>query len=142
VTAYSGIKGLFPSSGLLLRVLYPGEGVPWVDLDRDGQPQPWEQDRVLEVRLSTGEPLVPGRRYLVATIDFLVEGGDYTRAALSSLTADRIRTGVEKSLRRVVEEYVRNLPSRTLLGSRVIPNPPRLSLIPAPSAQSATTPRP
>ncbi len=74
--AESGSRGFFPVSGLKLKVIDPAYDAPSSDLDGDKKTSVWEINRLVEAKLADGKPIQDDANYTVATIDFLVTGGD------------------------------------------------------------------
>jgi 5'-nucleotidase len=72
----SGSKGVSPVSGVRLKLIPFDAKAPAEDLDGDGKIDPWEYNRIIDVKLSNGEAIQDTKTYRVATIDFLVHGGD------------------------------------------------------------------
>jgi 5'-nucleotidase len=72
----SGSKGVSPASGVRLKLLPFDAKAPSEDLKGDGKIEPWEFNRIVDMRFSNGEPIQDSKVYKVATIDFLVSGGD------------------------------------------------------------------
>lgn len=85
----SGSRGFTPTSGLRLRVIGQGYDAPGDDLDGDGKVAPWEVNRIIEARLADGAPIRPEKLYTLATIDFLVTGGDDVGWAMQKIPGDR-----------------------------------------------------
>jgi 5'-nucleotidase len=72
----SGSKGVSPTSGLRMKLLPFDSKAPSDDLNGNGKIEPWKYNRIVDLKLSNGEPIQDSKTYRVATIDFLVAGGD------------------------------------------------------------------
>ena len=88
--AENGIRGFFSVSGLKIRLIDPSFAAPFADINGNGQPEPWEINRLLDVRLSNGRPLDSDKLYTLATLDFLVSGGDDLGWPMSQVATDRV----------------------------------------------------
>lgn len=104
----SGSRGFTPTSGLKLRLIGLGYDAPGNDLDGDKKVAPWEVNRIVEARLSDGSSIKPEKTYTLATIDFLVTGGDDVGWAMQKIPGDRqihsnqlMREAAVEHLRRV-----------------------------------------
>lgn len=87
--AESGSRGFFPVSGVKLKVIDPEYDAPSSDLDGDHKIAVWEINRLVEAKLADGQPIRDDAKYTVATIDFLVTGGDDLAWFMSQIPADR-----------------------------------------------------
>lgn len=128
--AFSGAKGLFSVSGARLRLIRADADAPSDDLDHNGKIEPWEVNRLIEIQVGTPlKKLDPKKKYRLATIDFLVSGGDGMGWAMNQVPKDRIDLHGAPLMRDAVVEYVKNLkvinPATDPL---VKPGQPRLSL--------------
>ncbi len=126
-TIESGSRGFFPISGLRVRVIDPKYDAPSGDLDKDGKIAPWEINRLIEVRSIDGKIIHDERKYKIATVDFLVTGGDDLGWAMGRIPRERIELGAGPVIREVVEAYFKNAgplnpPERPLID----PEKPRL----------------
>jgi 5'-nucleotidase len=74
--AESGARGFPPVSGMQLKLIHPDSDAPSDDLNGDGHIDTWEINRLLEIRLPNGELLNDRKEYTLATLDYLVLGGD------------------------------------------------------------------
>jgi 5'-nucleotidase len=72
-----GSKGISPVSGLKIEMVSLGKPAP-------------PTGRILNVWLSDGTPIDDSKSYTVATLDFLVSGGDNWSKFMPSLTADAV----------------------------------------------------
>ncbi len=102
----SGSRGFFPTSGLKLQVIDPAFDAPSSDLDGDKKIATWEINRLLDAKLvpeigaeddngkddakeSKPRAILDEKKYTVATIDFLVTGGDDLAWFMSQIPAER-----------------------------------------------------
>jgi 5'-nucleotidase len=106
--AESGIRGFPPVSGMALKLIHPDVDAPSNDLNDDGKTDPWEINRLVEVRLPGGELLDDRKEYTLATIDFLVLGGDDWAWPISQINPQSIQyTGI--LTREALASYIRTL---------------------------------
>lgn len=104
----SGSRGFHSVSGLKLRLISPEADAPAEDLDDDGRIEPWEINRLLEVQTSDGRPIDDRKEYKLATIDFLVSGGDDYGWIMKQIPAShRSNTGL--MMRDVVAQTIRQV---------------------------------
>jgi 5'-nucleotidase len=104
----SGSRGFHPVSGLKLKLISPDADAPADDLDQDGKISPWEINRLLDVQTAGGQPIDDHKQYTLATIDFLVSGGDdYSWGMRQIPEAHRKNTGI--MMRESVADYIRKL---------------------------------
>jgi 5'-nucleotidase len=104
----SGSRGFHPVSGLKLRLISPEADAPADDLDQDGRISPWEINRLIEVQTSDGQPIDDRKQYTLATIDFLVSGGDDYGWGMHQIPeSHRNNTGI--MMRETVANYIRQL---------------------------------
>ncbi len=104
--AESGSRGFGSVSGLRLRLINPAYHAPNNDLNGNGVSEPWETNRLLEITLPNGKPLDPNRYYTLATIDFLVTGGDDMGWPMSKIPADRIQMSSNLLARNALIQYI------------------------------------
>lgn len=107
--ALSGGHGLAALSGLRVKRLdvKPGEYGSWSrDLNGDGQKDEWENATVLEITDEQGRPIEDGRRYKLATLDFLTSGGDHGKFVYKSVPAARKRVFADVWVRDVVVGFL------------------------------------
>lgn len=108
--AESGSRGFCPVSGVELKIIDLKYDAPSSDLNSDGNIEPWEVNRILEMRLANGEAIHDHKMYRLATIDFLVSGGDDVGWALKKIPHDRvISTGT--LIRDATLHYIQTLAS-------------------------------
>lgn len=78
-----------------LKLIHPDSDAPSNDLNEDGRIDPWEINRLLEVKLPDGKPLDDRKQYTLATIDFLVLGGDDFAGPMSHIDPKALQyTGI------------------------------------------------
>jgi len=128
--AESGSRGVFPSSGLKLTLISSTDDAPSNDLNGDGKIDTWEINRILDVRLADDNPIQDKKMYTVATIDFLVTGGDDLGWFMKQLPAERIQLDAAGLMRDGLATYVRTLsaagPINSLERPIVDPTNPRV----------------
>ncbi|MCM2277466.1 MAG: 5'-nucleotidase C-terminal domain-containing protein [Oligoflexia bacterium] len=120
--AESGSRGYAPTSGLKLRLIGPEHDAPSDDLNSDGKIEPWEINRLIEARLADGSPIKDEKSYTLATVDFLVTGGDDVGWAMQQVPAERqlhtdwlIRDAVAQHIRKLSESKPVNSPGQELM---------------------------
>jgi 5'-nucleotidase len=127
--AQNGAKGYFPISGAQLKVIKIGEEASSDDLNKDGKIQPWEVNRLLEARLANGEKIKDEKRYKLATLDFLVTGGDDMGWVMSRVPKERVHLTAGGYVRDVLQIYLGKLGRiNTPENPLVNPQKPRLIL--------------
>ena len=87
--AESGSRGFFPVSGVKLRILHPEVDAPGDDLNGDGKIDNWEMRRLQSVALEDGTEIRDDAKYTLATLDFLLTGGDDLGWAMLKIPQDR-----------------------------------------------------
>jgi len=95
--ALNGSRGFGAISGLRVKLIDPRFDVPMSGVNAN---------RLLEVTLPNGEPLDPNRLYTLATLDYLVTGGDDQKYPMSKIPADRIDMNAGPIVREAVAQYV------------------------------------
>lgn len=139
---HSGARGFFSTSGLKVRAIRREDEPYSSDLDGNGRIEPWELDRLLEVTLADGTAIEDGKQYTVATIDFLVSGGDSLGWFMNSVPKERINQMGGPVLRDAVLTYLQKPDGDNKQGWNSLGNPlvsvaePRLILEPRPVAKS------
>lgn len=127
--AESGSRGVSPVSGLKIKMIDLDSPAPSDDLNGDENPEEWKTNRLLSVTTSKGEPIIPDKIYTVATLDFLVQGGDDWAWPISKISKDRIQLDAGMTIRDAVVEY---LETQKLIHSvdnpLIDPNQPRFIL--------------
>jgi len=136
--AESGSRGFFPVSGLRLRLIDPQYDAPSNDLDKNGRIDPWEINRLIEAKTLQGQSIRDDHWYTLATIDFLVTGGDDLGWAMSQIPADRVQLAAGGLIRDVVQNYLAELKTvNTAENPLVLPKQPRMTFEKAHKAQKA-----
>jgi 5'-nucleotidase len=103
--AESGARGFGSVSGLQLKLLDLSVPAPFDDLNGDGKTVVWEANRLLGMALANGRVLDPKQLFTLATMDFLVAGGDDLGWPMSKIPPEHIHpTGV--LLRDAVVQYI------------------------------------
>ena len=115
----SGSRGFFPTSGLRLQVIDPAFDAPSSDLDGDKKTATWEINRLLEAKLAPSEgsddesekprTIQDTQKYTVATIDFLVTGGDDLSWFMAQIPAERKILNTGLLARDAVVDYLKVL---------------------------------
>lgn len=140
--AESGARGYFPVSGLKLRLI-DLKYEPWSkDLDGNGKIEPWEQDRLIEARLEDGTLIEDSKRYSVATIDFLVQGGDSFGWFMNSIPKERVVLAAGPILRDAIVSYIGSFKDDLNSEKNPLFNPadPRLKLENRPAKKERQSP--
>jgi 5'-nucleotidase len=110
--AESGSRGFHPVSGLKLKLISPEADAPADDLDGDQKISPWEINRVLDIQTTDGKSIDDRKQYRLATIDFLVSGGDDYGWIMRQIPPNhRKNTGL--LIREVTSEHIRKLTAET-----------------------------
>jgi 2',3'-cyclic-nucleotide 2'-phosphodiesterase (5'-nucleotidase family) len=106
--AESGSRGFCSVSGVRLRLVSPDEDPKGTDLNGDKRIDAWEVNRLLDVELDDGSPIIDDRHYKLATLDFLINGGDDLGWIMEQLPASRQAqpTGL---LRDIVVQHLKTL---------------------------------
>jgi 5'-nucleotidase len=106
--AESGSRGFHPISGLKARLIAPAYDAPADDLNHNGKIEPWEINRLLELETSDGTSIDDHKTYTVATIDFLVSGGDDYGWIMNQIPQSKRHT-LGLLLRDVTANYIRQV---------------------------------
>lgn len=144
---HSGARGFYSTSGLRVRAIRREDEPYSGDLDGNKKTEPWELDRVLEVKFADGREIEDGKMYTVGTIDFLVDGGDSLGWFMSSLPKDRMIPMAGPVLRDSVVAHLKKLGAAHPAGINaeaaplVNPSEPRLILEPRPAGKAKTAVR-
>jgi len=104
---HAGARGFFSTSGLVVRAIRRGDEPYASDLDGNRKIEPWELDRLIDVKLADGSAIEDGKTYTVGTLDFLVAGGDSLGWFMNQLPKDRVVAMAGPVLRDSVMDYVR-----------------------------------
>jgi 5'-nucleotidase len=107
--AESGSRAFGAVSGVSLRLIDPSYPAPWVDLNGNGKMESWQINRLLQVTLANGEPIDPKKIYSLATIDFLVTGGDDLKWPFSQIPSNRIQLSTGILVRDALIRHIRDL---------------------------------
>lgn len=107
--AESGARGFFPTSGVQLKVLDPELPAKSDDLDGNGKIEAWEINRLVDARLADGSPIEDQRQYRVATVDFLVNGGDDMGWIMGQIPKAQVASVEGGLVRDVVEQHFSRL---------------------------------
>jgi 2',3'-cyclic-nucleotide 2'-phosphodiesterase (5'-nucleotidase family) len=133
----SGSRGYFPTSGLELKVIDPSRPAPTGDLDGDGKVAAWEVNRLAAVTLANGKPIEPTRTYRLATVDFLVGGGDDMGWIMKQIPREKIETANTGLVREVVESYFKELGTlNTAEMPAIHPTKPRIRFVSEPQGKA------
>lgn len=104
--AENGIRGIFPFSGMCIKLIGLDQEAPSVDLNKDHKTEPWEVNRVVSIKLADGSPISDKKLYKVATVDFLVTGGDDMGWIMSQIPQDRIQLNAGGLARDAIENSI------------------------------------
>ena len=104
--ANCGARGFFGTSGLKVKVIDLPYRAPARDLNGDGKISHWEVNRLLSVRTANGKRIKNFKHYTLATIDFLVNGGDDLGWPMSKIPQKRKVLNAAGFMRDVVAEYL------------------------------------
>ncbi len=109
--AESGARGVFPVSGVQLKLRPFEDEAHARDLNGNGKADPWEADRLWEVRtLPSGKMIQPDREYRLVTLDFLASGGDDLGWIMDQIPSNRRETVAGGLVREVVEKHLASIP--------------------------------
>ena len=104
--AENGSRGLFPISGMRVRVVGLDYAAPMSELTHGKRYEPWEANRLLDVKLSDGTSLKDQKSYTIAMPSFLVSGGDDMEWVMSHLHHKAVKPGSVGLMRDAVIEYL------------------------------------
>lgn len=104
--AQSGARGFASVSGLQLDLIDPSLEGPFSDLNGDGKLDYWEMNRLLDLRLSNKQPLQSHRYYTLATVDFLITGGDDLGWPISQIPKERVTYSTGKGVRDAIVSWI------------------------------------
>jgi 5'-nucleotidase len=127
--AQNGHKGFGSISGLRLRLIATGYDAPFEDLDNSGRHELWKTNRLLDIKLADGSPLIPDKMYSLATSDFLITGGDDFGWPMTKIPTERknLTTGI--LAREALVSFIQaSGPLNTVEHPIIDPQHPRLSL--------------
>ncbi len=103
--AFSETKGMPAVAGLRITRV---EAVPSLsrDLNGDGVKEDWERNLLIDVRDQKGNPLNEQKVYRLATLSYLVEGGDYQNHVYDRISTSRIHWFGETLVREIIVDYM------------------------------------
>ncbi|HSE40439.1 MAG TPA: bifunctional metallophosphatase/5'-nucleotidase, partial [Acidobacteriota bacterium] len=101
--AFSGAKGMPSVAGLRITLGQPTSR----DLNGDGVKEDWEVNSLTDVRDSKGNLLNDKKIYKVATLSYLVEGGDHQNYVYDRIPESRIHRHGEVLVREVISNYMK-----------------------------------
>jgi 5'-nucleotidase len=131
--AESGSRNLASVSGLKIKMIRLSAKAPIDDLTGQGRFEPWETNRLLEVKKSDGTPIDPHQWYTLAALDFLVTGGDDLRWPMSRIPEDRIQLDKGILVRDALVAMIQHSgPLNSENHPLVDPQNPRITLVNAP----------
>jgi 5'-nucleotidase len=107
--ALSGGHAIAGISGLRVKRLdlKPGQRGPWDrDLNGDGKSEDWERAAVVEITDEKGEPIRDDARYRLATVDYLVIGGDHENMVYDHVPKSRIKIFEDSVLADLLARYL------------------------------------
>ena len=108
--AESGSRGIFPVSGVKLRLIDSKYEAHADDLSGDKAIAPWEINRLIEAVLvdaaGNESPISDTKMYRLGTIDFLVTGGDDFAWYMHQIPESRIQLAAGPVLREAVTQYI------------------------------------
>ena len=104
--AESGSRGLNSVSGLKIKLIDLKLEAPFQDLVGDGKFERWKVNRLIDVKTSAGDPIDPNHYYQLATVDFLVQGGDDLKWAMARIPTSRIQLDTGYLIRDVILSYI------------------------------------
>ncbi len=107
--AENGARGVFPTSGLKIRMVDLDRDAKSDDLNGSGKIEPWEVNRILDLRLADGSKIHDNKMYRLATIDFMVAGGDDMYWVMKQVPYERAHAAIGGTLRDTVENYIARL---------------------------------
>ena len=111
--AMSGGHGVGGISGLRVKRMNvaPGQRGPWDrDLNGDAKKEDWERNLVTEVTDEAGTPIDDEKYYKLATLDFLVAGGDHEAVVYNDVPTKRKRAFPDVWARDILSDYLRKHP--------------------------------
>jgi 5'-nucleotidase len=110
--AFSGGHGSTPVSGFRIKRLHLAPGIQDPkysrDLNDDGKKEDWERNLLIDVRTVDGATIDDDKTYKLATVDFLVSGGDHQAVVYDSIPAKRKHQYPGVWMRDIVIEYLKN----------------------------------
>jgi 5'-nucleotidase len=101
--AFSGAKGMPSVAGLRVTMTQPTAR----DLNSDGTKDDWEQNLLSDIRDRKGNPLNDKKMYRLATLSYLVEGGDHQDYVFNRIPPTRIHWFGEILVRDLISDYLK-----------------------------------
>ncbi len=101
--AFSGSKGMPSIAGLRVTMTQP---IPR-DLNGDGVNENWEQNTLSDIRDRRGNKIDNKKLYRIATLSYLVEGGDYQNYVYDRVPQSRIHWFGEILAREIIADYMK-----------------------------------
>ena len=134
----SGARGYTPTSGLKIKVIGHEHDAPGSDLNSDGKIDPWEINRILDVRTLDGKKIEPQKSYTLGTIDFLATGGDDVGWAMLKVPTER-HTQSDIFVRDAVVTHIKRLmaahgPVNSAAHPILVAGAPRIEFLAPPKA--------
>lgn len=105
--AQSGSRGYFPFSGATVKLVPIEKIAKATDLNHNGKLEPWEVNRIRQIKLDGQKrPIQDSKLYKLATIDFLVTGGDDMKWPMDQVAKDRVQIDSGILVRDAFIEYL------------------------------------
>jgi 5'-nucleotidase len=101
--AFSGAKGMPAVAGLRVTLTQPTPR----DLNGDGAKEDWEQNVLSDIRDKKGNQLNDKKIYRLATLSYLVEGGDHQNYVFDRIPPARIHWFGEILVRDLIADYLK-----------------------------------
>ena len=76
------------------------------DLNGDGVKEDWERNLLIDVRDQNGNPINEQKVYRLATLSYLVEGGDYQNFIYDRISTSKIHWFGEILVREIIADYM------------------------------------
>ncbi len=105
----SGAHGLASFSGLKIKIRKQDGKIIGDDLNGDGRLDPWENNRILEMRMSDDREIKDDEHYTVATYDYLLGGGDDLSWFMMRVPAKEISKKDADYSRNIVTDYLKRM---------------------------------
>jgi 5'-nucleotidase len=100
ITSIGGGRGILQTSGIRYTI----------DEARDAGKPAAQKNRVTEVTLANGQPLDSAAAYRVATVDFLVTGGEGLDAVMKEIPAERVKIDYTRPIRELLIDAIKAMP--------------------------------
>jgi 2',3'-cyclic-nucleotide 2'-phosphodiesterase (5'-nucleotidase family) len=101
--AFSGAKGMPAVSGIRVRMTQPDPR----DLNGDGLKEDWEQNVLADIRDRNGNTFKDKKIYRLATLSYLVEGGDHQDYVYDQIPQSQIHWFTELQIREIIAAYMK-----------------------------------